>query len=166
MGEEDPFDRLYLSWAEHALNRRLDPPSRERWDSIVLRLLLSEDPDRVKRYKYIESTMQGGLGDDAYELWRKLPPYTENLTAKARTRAEIRAYAQAHRGTMRELMQSQGLGERYEAILRDYAIYMQERRARARKGQQSVLVIGCVGMGFIVLMALTVLLIVALKLAG
>ena len=61
---------------------------------------------------------------------------------------------------------SQGLGDRYNAMMREYEVYLQERRARARKGQRSVLLIGCAGMGLIAIMMLTVLLIIVLKLVG
>jgi|FLYN01.1.fsa_nt_gi hypothetical protein len=164
--EADPFDRVYEYWAGQALSAGLEPPSKERWDSIVLRLVLSEDPDRIRRYRWLEATWEGSLGADAYDLWLKMPAYTVNRTAPARTKAELQAYELAHRGSMRRLMQAQGLGARYEALVQASEQYAQERRERARRGQMHVALIGCAGMALIALMMLTVLLVIAVRLAG
>ena len=165
---EDPFDRLYLEWAKDAIKKRLDPPSRERWDAIVLRLILSEDPDRIKRYRWLESTFPESLGADAHELWRKTPDYTPNLSVPLKTIAALEEYAQAHQGSMRRLMESQGFGDgfgdRYNALLADYEQYLADRKARIKHGQTQVLIIGCAGMGFILVMILSVFLIIFLRL--
>lgn len=158
----DPFDRLYSRWAGHATGERLDPPSRQRWDSIVLRLILSEDPDRVRRYRHIEAEGPDSLGADAYELWRKMPSYTPNLTAPSGNRLDFKAYEQAQQGSMKRLMEAQGLGDRYNAIVEA----QQARKANARRAQASVIIIGCIGMSAIAFMLLTVLLIIAVKLSG
>jgi hypothetical protein len=163
-GEADPFDRLYLKWAEHAREKGA-PPSRERWDAIVLRLILSRDPARVARYRYLEAQGDESLGADAFELWSKTPPYTHNLSVSIKDREDLEAYAREHVGSMRRLMEEQGEGERYERILADYDVYLAERKARARRGQQQVMIIGCAGMGAILVMMLTVLLIVVLQAA-
>ncbi|HKP51120.1 MAG TPA: hypothetical protein VJ183_00565 [Chloroflexia bacterium] len=160
----DPFDRLYSEWAKNAIKQRLDPPSRERWDAIVLRLLLSEDPDRIRRYKWIESTLADGLGADAYELWRKTPNYTPKLSVPIKTVGDFEAFEQAHRGSMHHLMESQGLGSRYADLLSDYEQYLTERKARIKRGQTRVLVMGCAGMGVILAMMLSVLFIILLRL--
>jgi hypothetical protein len=159
----DPFDRIYLKWAEHARGRGQTPPSRERWDAIVLRLILSRDPARVARYRYLEAQGEESLGADAFELWSKTPAYTPNLSVKIKDREGLEAYAQAHLGSMRRLMEGQGHRERYEQILADYEAYLADRKARARRGQQQVMIIGCAGMGAILVMMLTVLLIVVLQ---
>src|SRR5687767_6651605 len=104
----DPFDRLYKRWAEHAIGKRTDPPSRERWDQIVSFLLQSEDPERRRRYSYIESYGSETLGADAYALWEKMPEYTENRSVPAATWPELNAYEELHRGSMARLMQAQG----------------------------------------------------------
>ncbi len=163
---DDPFDRLYLEWAKDALKERLDPPSRERWDAIVLRLILSEDPSRVKRYRWIESTLPESFGADASELWRKTPDYTPNLSVPLKTVAALEEYVQTHEGSMRRLMESQGLGERYAALLADYEQYLTDRKARIKRGQTQVLVIGCAGISFILVMILSVFLIIFLRLNG
>ncbi len=173
--EVDAFDRLYLRWAERAMDKRLDPPSRERWDEIVLRLLLSEDPQRVKLYRQVEATGEDSLGGDAYHLWTKMPDYTADRTAPIATLRELEDYAGKHRGSMWRLMEARGLGDRYLAV-----VAAQPRRgaapvegadkpvdpARARRAQMNVMIIGCAGIGAIIFMALTVLLIVALKTLG
>lgn len=161
---EDPFDRLYLEWAKTAISKRLDPPSRERWDAIVLRLILSEDPDRIRRYKWLESTLPDGLGADAFDLWQKTPDYTPNLSVPLKTLAAFEPYEAAHRGSMRRLMEAQGLGDRYASILADYEQYLIERKARIKHGQTRVLILGCAGLGFILLMVLTVLVIILFRL--
>jgi hypothetical protein len=164
-GEGDVFDRVYLRWAEHARGRGSQPPSRERWDAIVLRLILSRDPARIARYKYLEGQGEESLGADAFELWSKTPAYTPNLSVNIKEREALRAYAESKHGSMKRLMEGQGLGERYEQILADYEVYLAARKARARKGQQQVMIIGCAGMGAIVVMMLTVLLIIVLQMA-
>jgi hypothetical protein len=161
---EDPFDRLYLEWAKTAIKQRLDPPSRERWDAIVLRLLLSEDPDRIKRYKWLESTLPDGLGADAYDLWQKTPDYTPNLSIPLKTIAAFEPYEQTQRGSMRRLMESQGLADRYASIITDYEQYLIERKARIKHGQTRVLIMGCAGIGFMLLMVLAVLVIILFRL--
>lgn len=161
--ETDPFDRLYTRWSRQAERQRLDPPSRERWDAIVLRLVLSEDPDRVRRYRTIEANGPETLGADAFELWRKTPDYTPNLSVP---RDGFAAYEEAHRGSMRRLMEGQGLLDRYGAIIAAQAPRQltDEEKARASRAQQQIIVMGCAGMALIVAMVLTVLLIIALKL--
>lgn len=173
---DDPFDRLYLRWAETAINKRLDPPSRERWDEIVLRLISSLDPARVKLYRRIEADSEDSLGADAYDLWRKMPAYTANLAAPAKTWPELTAYAETHRGSMRRLMEGRGLGDRYRAIVADQpgpraasggsAPDKPVDRVQARQAQTRIMLIGCVGMMTLVFMVLTVLLIIALKALG
>jgi hypothetical protein len=162
----DPFDRVYAYWAEYAISRNLDPPSRERWDSIVLRLVLSEDPDRVRRYRWLESTAEGSVGADAYELWRKMPDYTTNRSVPIRTKSDFLAYEQAHRGSMRRLMESQGLTDHYARVVQANEQYARERRARAASGQMTVILIGCAGMALIAFMMLTVFLIIALQVSN
>ena len=162
----DPFDRLYFKWAEHARGKGTPPPSRERWDAIVLRLILSRDPARVARYRYLEAQGDESLGGDAFALWSKTPSYTHNLSVSIKDREGLQAYAQSHHGSMRRLMEGQGHGDRYDRILADYETYLAERKARARRGQQQVMIIGCAGMGAILVMMLTVLLIVVLQVAG
>ena len=161
--DTDPFDRLYARWAKYAQREHLDPPSRERWDAIVLRLVLSEDPDRIRRYRQIESGGADSLGADAYELWRKTPSYTPNLSVLA---SGFQEYEIGRRGSMRRLMENQGLLDRYNAIIAAQGARQltAEEKARARRAQQQVMVIGCAGMGLIALMVLTVLLLIAFKL--
>lgn len=165
-GEADPFDRIYEYWAGQALSAGLEPPSKERWDSIILRLVLSEDPDRIRRYRWLEATWEGSLGADAYDLWLKMPAYTVKRTAPVHTLTQLRAYQMAHRGSLRRLMQAQGLGERYEALVQASEQYARERRERARRGQMRVVLLGCAGMALIAFMMLTVLLVIAIRLAG
>ena len=171
---EDPFDRLYTRWAEHAWRKHLDAPSRERWDEIVLRLISSEDPARVRLYKRIEAMGDDTLGGDAYELWSKMPDYTANRSVPLKTLAELAEYAARHHGSMRRLMEAKGLGEKYGEIV---AAQKPKRsrfsidpddpadKPRVRRSQMSVLVIGCAGMLALLLMVLTALLIIALGLA-
>jgi hypothetical protein len=160
----DPFDRIYSRYARQAMRAHFAPPSRERWDAIVLRLILSEDPDRGLRYRRLEDTGPGSLGEDAYELWRKMPTYTPNLTVPADTWP---AYEMAQRASMRRLMQSQGLLDRYnatvEAAQRSYIEHQEARKVRASQAQRSVLIMGCAGLALIAIMVLTVLLIIAIK---
>jgi hypothetical protein len=160
--EPDAFDRLYLRWAEHALSSNHEPPSRERWDSVVLRLILSEDPARVARYRRIESANPDGLGADAYELWSKMPDYTPNRAVPLRTITEVREYAARQRGATRRLMEAQGLGAKYEQAISTDA----QMKVKVRKAQQSVLLIGCIGISAIIFMMLTVFLIIGLQLLG
>lgn len=177
IASEDPFDRLYLRWAETAFNKRQEAPSRERWDEIVLRLISSQDPDRVRLYRRIETTGEDSLGADAYDLWRKMPDYTPNRSVSVKTLRELTAYAAEHTGSMRQLMEARGLGDKYSAII---AGQTQSRAssgdttasgkpvdpAQAKRAQTRIMLIGCVGIMTIVFMALTVLLIIALKLLG
>jgi hypothetical protein len=172
---EDPFDRLYARWAEHALSKRLDPPSRERWDEIVLRLISSEDPERVRLYKRIEAAGDDTLGGDAYSLWSKMPEYTANRSVTLKTLPELAEYAAGQRGSMRRLMEAKGLGEKYGAII---AAQKPKRsrfsidpddpadKPRVRRSQMSVLAIGCAGMLALLLMVLTALLLVAIGLTS
>lgn len=164
--EQDPFDRLYSRWANHALDKRVDPPSRERWDEIALFLLCSRDPERVARYRDIASWRGEGLGADAYELWDKMPDYTVNKSAGVKTQKELEAYEAANRGTMRTLMEARGLGERYREIVAAQVEYDRIRQERAKRAQNSVLIMGCAGMGAIVLMIMVVFLIIALQMTG
>lgn len=160
----DPFDRIYSHWSQTAIKGHENPPSRERWDSIVLRLILSEDPDRVARYHDLEAAGPDSLGADAYELWHKMPTYTPNLNVPADTWPD---YEKAQRGSMRRLMQAQGLLDRYNAVVegqqRLYIEQQEARKARARSAQRSIVIIGCAGMALILILVLTVLLIIALK---
>jgi len=156
----DPFDRLYRRWAEHAIGKRLDPPSREVWDSIVLRLLLSEDPTRVRLYRRIEADGPDSLGSDAYELWRTMPDYVADRTAPIKTRKELVAYNEARLGSMKRLMDAQGLGERYDSIMET----QRQIQAQIKRGQSGVLMLGCIGISAMIFMLLTVLLIIAISL--
>ena len=172
---EDPFDRLYVRWAEHALRKQLDPPSRERWDEIVLRLISSEDPERVRLYRRIEAAGDDTLGGDAYGLWSKMPGYTANRSVPLKTLPAFAEYAAGYHGSMRRLMEAKGLGEKYDAIIaaqnpkRSRFSIDPENPAdkpRVRRSQMSVLVIGCAGMLALVLMVLTALLIIAMGLTS
>ena len=120
---------------------------------------LSKDPARVQRYRNVLSQADESLGADAYELWRKMPTYTPNLTAKAKTRTAFEVYEKAHRGAMRRYMEEQGLTAMYEEIAeRQRAV-----QAKTKRAQLGVVVIGCVGMSLLAFMVLTVLLIIALQ---
>ncbi len=158
----DAFDRLYRRWAEHALGKRRDPPSREVWDSIVLRLLLSEDPVRVRSYRRIEAWGPESLGEDAYELWSMMPDYTANRSVPVKTRKELIAYSEAYIGSMRRLMQAQGLEERYESIMET----QRQIQSQIRRGQSRVLTIGCLGISAMIFMFLIVLLIILINLVS
>jgi hypothetical protein len=171
---EDPFDRLYMHWAEHALRKHPNPPSRERWDEIILRLISSEDPQRVRLYRRIEAIGNDTLGGDAYELWSKMPEYTTNRSAPIKTVPELVEYAAQHRGSMRRLMEAQGLGDKYSAIIAAqkpprsrFSIDPDDPadKPRVRRSQMGVLVIGCAGMLALVLMVLTALLLIGLGMA-
>ncbi len=174
---EDPFDRLYLRWAETTFSRGPDTPSRERWDEIVLRLISSQDPERVRLYRRIEAAGEDSLGADAYALWHKLPDYTPDRSAPAKTRPELTAYAGEHIGSMRRLMEARGLGDKYEAIIAGQPPPRAASReatapgkpvdsTQARGAQTRIMLIGCVGIMIIVFMMLTVLLIIVLKTLG
>jgi Asp/Glu/hydantoin racemase len=67
---------------------------------------------------------------------------------------------------MRELMERRGLLDLYDTIIAQQEEIEQERRARARRGQTSVIIIGCAGMASILIMILIVFAIIALKLIG
>lgn len=173
--EEDPFDRLYVRWADHAMRKRLDPPSRERWDEIVLRLISSEDPERVRLYRRIEAAGDDTLGGDAYALWSKMPDFYTNRTVSVRTWPQFLEYAKEQRGSMRRLMEAKGLGEKYNAIVAAQSPSRKKSRfdpenpgdkPRVRRSQTSVVVIGCAGIAAMLIMALTVLLIVILRVSG
>ena len=159
----DPFDLLYSRWAKQAQRERLAPPSRQRWDAIVLRLLVSEDPERIRRYHRIDVAGPDSLGADAYELWRKSPAYTPNLSVPA---SEFAEHEKTQRGAMRRLMEAQGLLDKYNAIIEEHGPRQltDEEKARARRGQQQVMIIGCGGLLFLAFMVLTVLLIMAIRL--
>lgn len=163
---QDPFDKLYSRWANFALDKRLNPPSRERWDDTVLFLLMSQDPERVLLYKDISRGRGDSLGADAYELWSKMPDYFTNRSAPVKTQNELRAYEDAHVGSMRVLMESKGLGERYQAILAEQIEYDRVRREKAKRSQNTIMIMGCAGIGSIVIMMLVVFLIIGLQLAG
>jgi hypothetical protein len=132
----------------------------------VLLLLLSKDPDRVQRYHRIEATGPESLGSDAYDLWLKMPEYMLNRTVKRNTQSALKAYETAHQGTMGELMERRGLGDLYNTILAQQEEIERWRRAKARKGQTNVIIIGCAGMGAILIMILTVLLIIGLQMTS
>jgi hypothetical protein len=164
--QPDPFDRLYSRWANYALDKRLDPPSRERWDDTVLFLLMSQDPERVALYKDIARGHGESLGADVYELWSKMPDYFVNRAAPVKTQAELKAYEQAHLGSMKALMEARGLGERYNAILAEQVEHDRVRSEKAKRSQNTILIMGCAGIGAIVIMMLVVFLIIALQMAG
>ena len=163
-----------MVWAEHAMSKHFDPPSRERWDEIVLRLISSEDPARVRLYRRIEAAGSDSLGGDAYDLWSKMPTYTANRSVPAKTLPQLAEYATQHRGSMRRLMESKGLGEKYIAIIEAqkprrsrFSIDPDDPadKPRVRRSQMGVLVIGCAGMLALVLMVLTALLLIGLGMA-
>jgi hypothetical protein len=162
--DNDTFDRIYAYWGKRAIAAHDNPPSRERWDAIVLRLIMSEDPDRIARYRDLEATGPATLGDDAYELWRKIPSYMPNRAVPA---AAWPDYELARRGSMRRFMEAQNLLDRYSLVAEvQQRLYLEQQAARkvkARSGQRSVLLIGCAGMSLILLMMLTVLLVIALR---
>jgi hypothetical protein len=159
----DPFDRLYRRWAEYALDKNLEPPSREKWDYLVLRLLLARDPERQQRYRSIEKRGDGGLGSDAYELWGKMPSYTPNRSVPVKSASELKQYEQTTRGSMRALMEKEGLLDRYNALVEQAEKEAAIEKTRIRSAQTRILTIGCVGISILVFMVLTVLLIIALK---
>jgi hypothetical protein len=163
---DNPFDRLYSHWASHALDKNTNPPSRRRWDEAVYFLLRSEDPDRRTRYRRIAATQQGSLGADAYDLWRQLPDYTPDKHAPVKTQSDLRYYEGVNAGSMGRYMESIGQGEWYRRILDEQAEVERQRREKGRRGQMSVVLIGCVGLAAIAVMILTVLLIIALRMAG
>jgi len=156
----DPFDRLYERWAAHAVDEHPTTPSREIWDKIVLFLISSKDRERIRLYRRIDAEGPGSLGSDAYELWRKVPNYTANRSIPFTNWADFNVYVKAHKGSMRQVMEKEGLGERYNTILEEAAA----RKARAKRGQAGVLTMGCIGLSAIAFMALTVLLIIGLRL--
>jgi hypothetical protein len=162
----DLFDRLYMKWATIALDKQLDPPSRERWDEIVLFLLMSKDPDRVLRYRRIEADGPESVGSDAYDLWKKIPEYMPARAPGVKTQPQLATYAEAHHGSMRVLMEQRGLLDLYDTIIARQEEIERERRARARRGQTSVIIMGCAGMGAIVIMMLIVFIIIALQMTG
>ena len=162
----DPFDRLYEHWATHAVDEHPSTslkgtlPSRELWDKIVLFLISSKDPERIRLYRRIDAEGPDTLGSDAYELWRKVPNYTANRSIPFTNWEDFDAYAKAHEGSMRRVMEKEGLGERYNTILEEAAA----RKAQVRRGQAGVVTLGCIGLSAIAFMALTVLLIIGLSL--
>ena len=158
----DPFDRLYKIWAERALHERLDPPSREMWDKIVLFLISSKDPERIRLYRRIDAEGPDSLGYDANELWRKVPGYTANRSVPFTDRANFTRYMTAHQGSMQHVMEAAGQGERYNLILEEATA----RKAQAKRGQAQIITMGCIGLSLIAFMALTVLLIIGLRLTG
>lgn len=162
----DPFDKLYSKWAAYALDKRLDPPSREQWDATVIFLLTSRDPARQARYSDVLSGKGESLGSDAYGLWKDMPDYTPNRNAPVRTKKELAEYEKAHLGTMRAVMEARGLGERYNSIVTEQVAFDLARSQKARRAQTSIIVMGCAGMGAILLMMLAVLLIIGLQMLG
>jgi hypothetical protein len=162
----DLFDRLYMKWASTALDRQRDPPKRERWDEIVLFLLMSKDPLRMARYRRLESDAPGSLGNDAYDLWKEMPDYMLGSARGIKTQPALKAYAEANEGTMRQLMERRDLLDLYNTIIAQQGEIEQERRARARRGQTSIIIIGCAGMASILLMILIVFAMIAFKLIG
>jgi hypothetical protein len=165
----DLFDRLYIKWATVALRKQMDSPSRERWDEIVLFLLMSKDPVRIARYRRLEAEGPDSLGGDAYDLWEKMPAYMSNRAdgcAGIKTQSELTAYAEAHQDTMSQLMERRGLLELYNTIIAQQEEIERERRTRARRGQTGIIIMGCAGMGAILIMMLVVFIIIALKMAG
>ena len=159
-GNPDPFDRLYGRWAAHAVDEHSSIPSREMWDKIILFLISSKDPERMRLYRRIDAEGPDTLGSDAYELWRKVPNYTANRSIPFTNWEEFDAYAKAHEGSMRRVMEKAGLGERYNNILEEVAA----RKAQVRRGQAGVVTLGCIGLSAIAFMALTVLLVIGLRL--
>jgi hypothetical protein len=162
----DPFDRLYSHWANHALDKNTNPPSKRRWDEAVYFLLRSEDPDRRARYRRIAATQQGSLGADAYELWRQLPDYTPDKHAPAANMNDLRYYEGINAGSMGRYLESIGEGEWYRRILDEQVEVERQRAEKGRRGQMSVVIIGCVGLAAIAFMILTVLLIIAIRMGG
>jgi hypothetical protein len=162
----DPFDTLYDHWANYALDKNTDPPSKRRWDEAVYFLLRSEDPTRRARYRRIASTQQGSLGADAYDLWKQLPDYTPDKHAPVKKKSDLSYYAAVNAGSMARYMEAMGQGERYRRILAEQAEIEQRRREKARRGQTGVIIIGCVALASIAVMILTVFLIIALRMAG
>jgi hypothetical protein len=172
---EDPFDRLYLRYARQALDKRLDPPARETWDNIVLRLMLSEDPERVRLYRRIEARGEDTLGGDAFDLWRKMPDYMPNRAAPVKTEAQLAAYALEHRGSMRRLMESKGLSERYQQAVSGRTAPQGESDTNGEStatnpdivkmanAQRRIILLGCGGMMVIGVMMMVVLLIIVVK---
>lgn len=159
----DPFDKLYNRWAIFTLDKRRDPPSRERWDEIVLFLLTSRDPARQARYLDVASGKGESLGADAYKLWTDMPEDASGRTAPVHTKKEFAEYEKAHIGSMRGLMEARGLGERYNSIVAGQVAFDAARSQRARKAQTSLIIMGCAGIGAIILMMLAVLLIIGLQ---
>ncbi len=161
----DLFDRIYTRWATYALDHRLDPPSRERWDEIVLFLLISKDPLRIARYRRMEADGQESLGGDAYDLWKKIPDDMPGRLTGIKTVSAVKAYAEGHQDTMRELMERRGMADHYTSIIAEQAEIERERRARGKRGQTSIIIMGCAGMGAILIMILIVLFIIVLQMA-
>ena len=156
----DPFDRLYRTWAERAFHERINPPSREMWDKIVMLLISSKDAERIRLYRRIDAEGPGSLGADANDLWRKVPGHTANRSIPFTSSDDFNSYVKAHEGSMRQVMETAGQGERYNTILEEATA----RKVQARRGQAQVLTMGCIGLSLIAFMALTVLLIIGLRL--
>jgi len=163
----DLFDRLYMKWASEALNKRPGPPSRDRWDQIVLLLLTSKDPERMIRYRRLEASGPESLGSDAYELWEKMPDYMPDRVAVGiTTLPELQAYAQAHEGAMRDQMERRGLLDRYDTIIAEQEELERERQARAKRSQRSIIIMGCAGMVTILIMMIVVFTLIAIQMGG
>ena len=156
----DPFDRLYERWAAHAVDEHPAIPSREMWDKIILLLISSKDPERIRLYRRIDAEGPDSLGSDAYGLWRKVPNYTANRSIPFTNWEDFNAYTKAHEGSMRQVMEKAGLGDRYKTILEEVAA----RKAQVKRGQAGVLTMGCIGLSAIAFMDLTVLLIIGIRL--
>lgn len=177
--EEDAFDRIYMRWARHALDKRLGVPDRGTWDGIILRLLSSQDPERVRMYRRIEMRGEDSLGGDAFALWCKMPEYMPHRIAPAKTTQQLAAYAEEHRGSMRQLMEAQGLGERYSALAgqskgasagtstaeskADNPAELSAQAQSTQRAQRNVVILGCVGLMTIGFMMMAVLFIIVLK---
>ena len=163
---DNPFDRLYSQWANHALGKNMNPPSKRRWDEAVYFLLRSEDPDRRTRYRRIAASGQDSLGADAYDLWRQLPDYTPDKHAPVKTQNDLSYYERVNAGSMGRYMDSIGRGDWYARILDEQAEIERLRAEKGRRGQMSVVIIGCIGLAAIAVMILTVFLIIALRMTG
>ena len=163
----DLFDRIYLKWATRALTKYAGPPSRERWDEIVLLLLMSKDPERVVRYRRMEADGPESLGSDAYDLWEKMPDYMPNRVAPGvKTEADLQAYAGLLQGSMRELMDRRGLGDLYNRIVAEQEEIERARQAKAKQSQRSIMIMGCAGMVTILIMMIVVFTLIIIKLGS
>jgi hypothetical protein len=159
----DPFDKLYDRWATYVMERHKNPPSREQWDAAVMFLLNSRDPDRQARYIDVASGKAESLGADAYKLWMEMPDTAPNKNAPVTKKKDLPEYEKAHYGAMRAVMEARGQGERYNNIITGQVALDEARSKRVRKAQTSVVIMGCAGIGAILIMMLAVLLIIGLQ---